>query len=175
MKYASVPVHTMMVASLFLNAHCFNTNSMMIRRVDKQIDLLSRDFTASYRPTLFSPIVSMRLQTTPGSDDSTAEEIEEVKKMILSVSKEEDDEKRRSKLSSLINEKMNQADEQFLQIWDKAIIQVGGELQDEARRKAVEMPMKEEQPVKKTKEELQLWAIVDMMVQSKTLIKKAMK
>ncbi len=143
---------------------------------------LSRPFTFSRR-TPFSPTkISTELRAASG-DAPTADEIEEVRKTILSVSEEKDDEKRRSNLSSLINEKISEGDQQFLQIWDKAIIQLGEELQMEARRKAMETQAvesencddasEETKEVTKSKEEIQLWALVDMMVQSKTLIKKA--
>lgn len=141
-------------------------------------------YTRSASPTL------IRLQAS-NSEEYTAVEIDEMRDLILSISKERDDEERRLKLSSLIIEKTSQEDviagARFVQLWDKMIIQVGGEVQKEAINRAktqkivpIEVEadpdaIKKDKPREKSEDELQLWALVDMMVQSKTIVKKAME
>jgi len=80
----------------------------------------------------------------------------------------------------------------FAMLWDRMLIDVGGEVQNEARAR-VEQSMAENPGVtateiedhtgteagevkerQKSEDELQLWALVDMMVQSKSMIKKMM-
>lgn len=108
-------------------------------------------------------------------------EIEVVRNLVLSMSKEQNDEKRRKELSDLMTQKVEESkvDEEakrFLELWDQTLIIVGGEVQEEARLKAMNNPPQEkdrESPKEKSEDELQLWALVDMMVQSKTMIKKA--
>lgn len=108
-------------------------------------------------------------------------EIEEMRTLILTMSKEQNDEKRRKDLSDLMTKKVEESriDEEakrFLELWDQTLIIVGGEVQEEARLKAMKNPPQENEdknPKEKSDDELQLWALVDMMVQSKTMVKKA--
>ena len=184
----------LLVASLTLNvADCFstiNTSLTKSSQSSKRRSLPSSAFIfPACIPPCFSDIKSARFQSPDIEDEG---ELLEIKKKILSLSLEQDDEKRRSTISSIINEKISQEDSQFLQIWDKTLIQVGSELQDEARRLAMiesesdeegnkentvsdgtTTDVGEQETANKSKEELQLWATIDMMIQSKTLIKKA--
>ena len=183
----------LLFASLTLNGtDCFttfNTSHKDFSQSSRRRSLRSAFIFSPYIPPCFSDINSVRFQS-PGNEDEVA--LSEIKKKILSLSLEQNDEKRRSMISSIIDEKISQADSQFLQIWDETLIQVGSELQDEARRLAmnekesVEDGYKEstvsngttpdvgeQKTANKSKEELQLWATIDMMIQSKTLIKKA--
>jgi hypothetical protein len=184
----------LLLASLTLNvADCFSTINISLTKFSqssKRRSLPSSAFIFSACiPPCFSDIKSARFQSPDIEDEG---ELLEIKKKILSLSLEQDDEKRRSTISSIIDEKISQEDSQFLQIWDETLIQVGSELQDEARRLAmIERESDEEgnkestvsdgttpdvgeqETANKSKEELQLWATIDMMIQSKTLIKKA--
>ena len=106
----------------------------------------------------------------------------DVREMILTLSLESDDEKRRSRLSSLLEEKLKQSDDvdsaKFAHLWDTNIIQIGGEVQNEARAEAASKPTATNGDVisdrEKSQKEKQLWAMVDMMIQSKSIIKKIM-
>jgi len=114
-----------------------------------------------------------------------------MRNLILSISQETDDGKRRSTIAELMKEKTSLDDvaeaAKFVHLWDTTLIQVGGDFQNEARARALRMPPapvveadggdedKPAEPREKSKDELQLWALIDMMIQSKTLIKKAIE
>lgn len=182
MKIASL-IHIILFGRMLIRVYCFNVGPEIVKQAGREMKspTLSKPFGLSPRTPSLPTKYSTHLQES-FADEDTSSEIKEVKDIILSVSKEEDDEKRRSNLSSLLNTKISEGDQQFLQIWDKAIIQLGEELQAEARKKAIETQTTQTESndannkvkeMKKSKEEIQLWALVDMMVQSKTLIKKA--
>jgi hypothetical protein len=113
----------------------------------------------------------------------------------MDLSKETNDEIRREKLSSLLKERLNQEDSveaaKFALLWDKIVIEIGSKVQEEARAKAEESAISQsgEKNVNsdpevtsdhndstgvKSGEELKLWAMIDMMIQSKHIIKNAM-
>ncbi|GKY95333.1 hypothetical protein MPSEU_000496200 [Mayamaea pseudoterrestris] len=118
-------------------------------------------------------------------------EVGEMESLILNLSNLPTDESRRTKVAQIFNETFSASadglnkSKRFCELFDIILIRVG----DQVRREAAE-PMgvaasdsdatasevaainpKVERT--KTKEELQLWALVDMMVQSKTLVKRA--
>ena len=116
-------------------------------------------------------------------DDKTEEfmfETVEIRQLITEISFEKNDEIRRRKVECTLMENIDQNDAEagarFAMLWDKTLIEIGGEIQNAARAK-VEIKNKDKQELNGTKngksdEELKLWALVDMMVQSKALIKK---
>ncbi len=125
--------------------------------------------------------------------ENTESENDEIRELIISTSLIPDDEKRRKTLQDILEEKLNQDDvnaaARFAHLWDINIIQIGGEIQNQARIEA-EKKQKEKDAAsgtssseesgesedatttEKNVKEKQLWSMVDMMVQSKTLIKK---
>jgi hypothetical protein len=122
-------------------------------------------------------------------DDKTEDfifETVEIRQMITEISFEKNDDIRRGRVESILLENINQNDAEagarFAMLWDKTLIEIGGEVQNTARAQA-ELINKERKELEKTVEgtekgksegELKLWALVDMMIQSKALIKKAM-
>ncbi|CAM9216560.1 unnamed protein product [Heterosigma akashiwo] len=151
----------------------------MFRLVPNELDL-STSLDRSFHRLTHISIVSTRFQAPESEDFAGDETSANIKQRVFTISQEKDDTKRRFTVSSLINQKISEKDDQFVKIWDKALVEIAEELQDQARRKAVQMPLAEadgstsgENSVNKTAEEVQLWALVDMMIQSKTLIKKA--
>ena len=100
--------------------------------------------------------------------------------LIVSLSKERDDDTRRSKLKGILDEELSKQEPHsidFTTLFQRSLNEVGERVQNSAREAAAarvqgsnEEP--EEQSVK-TDEELELWALIDMMVQSKTQFKKA--
>lgn len=158
----------------------------------------SRQSIASDRGYSYTPsgghIVKMRnsglFSSTQENDDlHTETQIEAMRNRIMTISKVKDDEKRRRTIVALIKEKVQVDDPMegalFVQLWDKTLIEVGGQFQNEAREKATRKAPETKssngdeggavgKTVQKSDDELQLWALVDMMIQSKTLIKKAM-
>jgi len=135
---------------------------------------------------------SVLFSSTEGNEEQlyAESEIEEMGNTIISISKERDDEKRRSIIISLIKEK-TQADDpaeaaKFAHLWDITLTAVGGKFQNEAREKAYKTASETNnskdgdqvedgttRTPEKSDDEMQLWALIDMMIQSKILIKKA--
>ena len=119
---------------------------------------------------------------------------DEVTSLIMSLSEEKNDDVRRNNLSSLLKERLNQENSieaaRFAVLWDTTIIEIGSKVQEEARKKAEESVTTEceEENINsdpevtsnldstriKSAEELKLWAMIDMMIQSKHIIKNAM-
>lgn len=124
--------------------------------------------------------------------NSNVEDYDEMRNLVLSLSQTPTDSDRRTRLASIFEEALarpNGQPKQFVDLFDKALTNVGNEVQTEARKKFAEKekeaaksessrdvksPESDELEGKREKsaEELQMWALVDMMVQSKTIVKK---
>lgn len=138
---------------------------------------------------------------TDGSESSenSEAEVQKMKDLILSLSLEPTDHDRRMRLKDLFHEQLdrpNGTPNRFTDLFDQTLIVLGDELQAEAKKKffkdqaaaqdkegedkegedekaeLVEPNEDYPKPREKTPEELRLWALVDMMVQSKTIVKK---
>lgn len=121
------------------------------------------------------------------SDDYTDSEFKEMEKLIVSISKEPTDESRRERLTEVFEEalaKPNGAPKRFSNLFDQVLIVVGDRVKHQAHQLAMEQQeaaKEEEEPevagsgdfMEKPPVQRQLWALVDMMVQSKTIVKKA--
>jgi hypothetical protein len=109
-----------------------------------------------------------------------------VEELILSLSNDSDDESRRSKVARLFDEQVQSLDggELFMKLFDSAMIVVGDRIRADAVNgvaartncstdiddsKLPYFPLNQQE---KSNIERQLWACVDMMVQSKTLMKR---
>lgn len=134
-----------------------------------------------------------------GQDD-----IGEMEHLIMSLSRESDDDKRREKLAGILDEELEEASKdsddaalnaevpRFAKLFQIVLDSVGEKVQSDAREAALEQQQKQKNesdgedeaqndsmpseegervPRVKTPEELQLWALIDMMVQSKTRVK----
>ena len=143
----------------------------------------------------------------PISPNFTKEEIESMNEVILSLSKETDDEKRRERLAGILDSELaydkNAGEEvdtnespRFAQLFQTSLDIVGQEIQTAAREaaekqlqqdqwreqdtddaekdlfKEIEATEKKRVERVKSSEELQLWALIDMMIQSKTRVVK---
>jgi hypothetical protein len=124
----------------------------------------------------------------PPEESFTDAELAEMKDLILSLSLETTDHDRRSRVQQVFVEALEQRPhgmlppDKFAALFDKALTQVGDEVQMEAKRKLLREQQRDDDDVEsaveegelrlKSPEELQLWALVDMMVQSKTIVKK---
>ena len=111
----------------------------------------------------------------------TNEDVTNMRELIFSLSKEETDEDRRLRLTKLFKSERrgngngidNDNDEsaslfvQFAKLFDETITTIGGEMQSTAKKNELEAGDEYD----KTSDERQLWALVDMMVQSKVLYK----
>jgi hypothetical protein len=136
--------------------------------------------------------------TTEGSEssESSEAEVQKMRDLILSLSLEPTDHDRRMRLKDVFHEQLdrpNGTPKRFTDLFDQTLIFLGDELQAEAKKryfedqaaaqdkvedaKAKEAEVVEPDeyfsiPREKTLEEMRLWALVDMMVQSKTIVKK---
>ena len=130
-------------------------------------------------------------------DDYTDDEIQEMRSLILSLSMDHSDESRRSRLRGVFVDAFQRAGggdstpQRFASLFDRMVIKIGDEVQLEAKKKYFEANASRlEEPgtdegdgspaegkgdaKEKSPDELQLWALVDMMVQSKTMVKKGL-
>jgi hypothetical protein len=124
----------------------------------------------------------------------TEKEIQEMTDLIVSLSLEATDHDRRMRVKDVFVEALarpNGMPQRFCDLFDNTLTQVGDQVQTNAKKKFfeqqqqqfqnddrsdndadVELPIKDGELRLKSPEELQLWALVDMMVQSKTIVKK---
>lgn len=135
----------------------------------------------------------------PAAVEYSDEEVKEMRELIFSLSQEPTDHDRRTRLKEVFHEALDRPNgmpKRFTDLFGMLLTKIGEEVQMEAKKKYFEAQEKqsveeessddtddkvsnddqEEIPKTertKTKEELQLWALVDMMVQSKTIVKKA--
>ncbi len=128
-------------------------------------------------------------------DNYTPDEISKMKDVMESLSLESDDQTRRLRLQTIMDVGLsgpNGGPKRFAVLFEKVLMELGEQVQKEAREKFSEQAAstegaeeenadteseqedasEEEKPAEKSPEELKLWALVDMMVQSKTAIKK---
>jgi hypothetical protein len=138
--------------------------------------------------------------SSSSSEEYNEVETQDMRDLILSLSLEPTDHDRRMRLKDIFHEALarpNGMPKRFTDLFDIVLSNVGDDVQSEAKKiyfeaQAAEQENAEESPdepvevqvleeksdgegeTKKSKspEELQLWALVDMMVQSKTIVKK---
>jgi hypothetical protein len=155
------------------------------------------------RETMASNEVGSIGDTSTLPTEFTPCELDDMEKLIVSLSMESDDNKRREKLADILDEELVDAlnaesDSQgnsdlprFARLFQISLDSVGESVQNAARELALEKRKQQEKKTdgydatdaenssevdsfvrsKKSKEELQLWALIDMMVQSKTRVK----
>ena len=134
-------------------------------------------------------------------DDYSDDEIQDMRSLILSLSLEPNDSSRRARLNDIFSDAYQRSDgvspQRFGALFDRMVIKIGDEKQNEAKQRYFEAqagsqqqdedsePLSNEQnnagsgkdggqkvEREKSPDELQLWALVDMMVQVKTIIKR---
>ncbi|KAG7350849.1 hypothetical protein IV203_010209 [Nitzschia inconspicua] len=127
--------------------------------------------------------------------DYSDNEIAEMKDLIVSLSMEKTDHDRRIRVKDVFVEALSRPNgmpQRFSNLFDLVLTQVGDQVQMQAKKKFFEQQQQQQQQPEdtfvseedgevavedgelriKSPEELQLWALVDMMVQSKTIVKK---
>jgi hypothetical protein len=141
---------------------------------------------------------STRLSAS-ASMDYPAAEVEEMEQLILSISREATDQLRRDRLRAIFIEALSTPNgddpQRFIDLFNQTLIIVGDRVKREAQQKFLKLQEAEaaekddvdndessltpppdeaapDVPREKTPDELQLWALIDMMVQSKTIVKK---
>lgn len=123
-----------------------------------------------------------RLYSSHAATQYTEFEVLDMKRRVLSISAESNDDRRRSYVSKWITGQATNINYEegvrLIQLWDATVVQLGEELQTTLRSKArkksrpcasIGSASMISQPVD---DKLVLWAFVDMMVQSKTLINR---
>jgi len=155
--------------------------------------------SAPLRPTaqrpagIARPYVVSSLKSTEwnGFNDDEVKTLtfKEMQDMIIALSNEEADDTRREKLESIFEAELakpNGAPKQFSDLFDYTLVIVGDRVKLEAQKAASEIQdqaasnreqnhetEKEQSPNQPFPQQRQLWALVDMMVQSKTIVKRA--
>jgi hypothetical protein len=138
--------------------------------------------------------------SSESSSEFSETETQEMRDLILSLSLEPTDHDRRTRVKDVFHEALagpNGTPKRFTELFDMVLVEVGDKVQSDAKKKFFEdqaaAQVEEESsssptdstsnasdededyvPPKRTKspEEFQLWALVDMMVQTKTIVKK---
>lgn len=125
--------------------------------------------------------VDRRVMKYSTSDDNNDGNVDvDVDWLVMSLSREKDDDKRRERLKAVFEK--HGSEEGFADSFAKSIQTVGTSVQQVAREKAQERGFDKEasedvsiELPQKTNDELQLWALVDMMVQSKLIVRNQEK
>ena len=148
------------------------------------------------------PLSSLSDKDDSNFDNYMPDEINKMKDVIVSLSQESNDETRRARLKQIMEVGLagpNGGPKRFVVLFERVLNTIGEEVQREAREKYSERadasaaesttdespdkdvltendgsgnPSEDSVLMEKSPEELRLWALVDMMVQSKTIIKK---
>lgn len=118
--------------------------------------------------------------------ECTPEEVKAMDELIISLSMEPTDESRRARAVQIFEDNLslpNGAPKRFADLFDAVLMVVGDRVQGEAKKRALEAgPQTTEEAeeeatnkdwMERSADERQLWALVDLMVQTKTLVKKA--
>ena len=113
--------------------------------------------------------------------DYTESEVEDMEQLIVSISREATDQKRRDRLALVFQDALagNSRSYRFSGLFNEILMVVGDRVKLEAEQKALQQQQQQEASdnedplTTKTPEEQQLWALIDMMVQSKIIVKKA--
>jgi hypothetical protein len=133
-------------------------------------------------------------------DDYPAQEVQEMEDLILSLSREATDSSRRSRVEALFRDALvapsSPAEEddgdgdvepaRFTSLFSLVLVSVGNRVQEEAQQRQMMLQDPPSSVADDTESlsssttistpsdlNFQLWALVDMMVQSKTLVKRA--
>jgi len=114
------------------------------------------------------------------SSDYSESEVEDMEELIVSISKETTDQTRRDRLAAVFQDAFNASSgsNRFSDLFNEILMVVGDRVKLKAEQKALQQQQQkasdsEDQSTAKTPEEKQLWALVDMMVQSKMIVKRA--
>jgi len=120
----------------------------------------------------------MKYSTSDGNNDGNVDV--DVDWLVMSLSREKDDDKRRERLRAVFEK--HGSEEGFADSFAKSIQTVGTSVQQVAREKAQERRFDKEasedvsiELPQKTNDELQLWALVDMMIQMKVIVRNQEK
>ena len=126
--------------------------------------------------------------SSTGSSEPSSKDVAEMNEWIWSLSMEPTDQGRRGKLTAVFTEKYMDLD--FCNLFDEQLILVGDQIKERAAQAAAEAAADDDtsnseqgeesnkdttnvMDQEKSPEMKQLWAIVDLMVQKKTLVKRA--
>jgi hypothetical protein len=144
---------------------------------------------------VFVPFKRSKLCTVKALPEPSASDVTQMDQLIIKFSLEQNDETRRQALVNLFTEELSKSEgvlQQFVECFDKCLIKIGDEVRQQAMNQVI---LKQQQPLMdkkstleemddrvvepdfvstkaKTKTEMQVWALVDMMIQSKMIVKK---
>jgi len=124
-----------------------------------------------------------RLNMSATSVPCTAMEVLEMKRLVLEISSERDDERRRNHVSKWMTHQAERKDFlegiKMLHLWDKTVTELGEDFQHKLRKiertksKPCSARLSEgELKKKKDENQLTLWVFVDLLVQTKTLLNR---
>ena len=144
------------------------------------------------RPRRFPQL--LQLKSANNDDLYDEKEVQEMDDLIISLSLEPTDESRRERLEKIFEQELakpNGAPKHFSDVFGHALVIVGDRVKLEAQEYAAKLAAESEEDQAETTEpdspddqetgaspepfaqQRQLWALVDMLIQSKTIIKRA--
>jgi hypothetical protein len=165
-------------------AEAFSIPAGACQRIPRQNPPTNSRVLAGHSSFSKSSVHLNQLQESRTNFHDTDLEILEMKRRVLALSLERDDEIRRKYVSKWITSNANKSNycegTRLIHLWDKTVIQLGEEFQQNLRfnaKKKFTRPcsFKQDSIEKNRKEDehkLTLWAFVDMLVQTKTLMNK---
>jgi hypothetical protein len=116
------------------------------------------------------------------NDDYSTDEVRAMDELIVSLSLMPSDESRRKRAVEIFDKELakpNGAPKRFADLFDAVLAIVGDRVQSSAKLRASETHKQNTEEdstldfMSRSYDERQLWALVDLMVQSKTIVKKA--
>jgi len=138
--------------------------------------------------TSLMPLLRKLALSVHDGDNLTEQSVKDMEALIVSLSKEPTDETRRERVQKIFDDKLQKGTggssssenaQQFFNLFDQVLIVVG----DRTREKAAALQLAAAkndnhepaaaQAGEKSDAERQVWALVDMMVQSKMIVKRA--
>jgi hypothetical protein len=128
------------------------------------------------------PVASNTNNDKDDADVSPEEQVQRMEELILSLSLVADDAPRRDKVAQVLAAQLDQPNvdsskiDRFIRLFEQRLTLMGEQVQTEARAAAAQRTAAEGEETVASEEEntraKQLWALVDIMVQSKVIFKK---
>ena len=170
MKYISTSTLVLLMASLGQMAKAFNCPHQ-----SRRVKTTTTTTSAKWRTT-----TTTSLQAAADSDDFSEQEVAKMDDLINSLSLLVEDQERRDKVAQVLGEKLLEpnglrSSDRFVALFDDRLTSMGNVIREKAAAEAEANNQGGQEGSGKPSEASgkQLWALIDMMVQSKIIFKQA--
>jgi hypothetical protein len=177
-------LHRIFAAAWLFNAFCIEGFVVDMPRMSQANGALtSALYSRTRRRTVIlhtdSSSSNNKNDDTAATANNNNNERKEMEELILSLSHDSSDEHRRERLACLFAANLS-TDDSFAGRFNAALIDIGEQVRTEAATQAARqesiaevLPSFPLSGQERSSAQLQLWALIDMMVQSKTIVKRA--